>query len=154
MKKLLGLSVLACMPVACGTAPTAPEIATTSASAEPSTFSASGRGRAVIEPGCPVEPDWASVRGLSLVVTQVGKTSVTARAELLVIGDMGPTPCFTPIFGVEPLRKGVDLVPGEDPQEITLTGPGGRYVLTAQTSGIGRQTFADSVTVALPSEGR
>jgi hypothetical protein len=154
MKKLLGLSVLACMPVACGTVPTAPEITPTSASTEPSTFSASGRGRVVIEPSCPVEPDWASVRGLSLVVTRADKTSVTARVELLVIGDMGPTPCFTPTFSVEPVRRGVELVPGKDPQEITLTGPSGRYVLSARANGLGRQSLVGSVSVALPSDGR
>jgi len=154
MKKLLGLSVLACMPVACGTVPTAPEIAPSSGSTEPSTFGASGRGPVVIEPGCPVEPDWASVRGVTLAVTSVGKTSVTVRAELLVIADMGPTPCFTPTFGVEPMRKGIDLVAGKDPREVTLTGPGGRYVLTAQANGIGRQSFASSISVALPSQGR
>lgn len=154
MKKLLGLSILACMPVACGTVPTAPEIVPTSGSTEPSNFSASGRGRAVIEPACPVDPDWGSVRGLILTITNVGKASVTVRAELLVIGDRGPTPCFTPTFGVEPMRRGLDLVAGKDPQEVTLSGPGGRYVLTAQAGGIGTHLLARSISVTLPSQGR
>jgi hypothetical protein len=152
MKKLLGLTVLACMPVACGTVPTAPEMAPASQTTGLSSFTASGRGRVTIEPSCPTDPDWASIRGVTLAIARVGKTSVTLRAELLVIGDSGPAPCFNPIFEVTPSRRGISLAPELDPQEVTLSGPEGRYVVTAAAAD--QKGFAASLVVALPSEGR
>jgi hypothetical protein len=155
MKKILGLAVLATMPVACGTVPTAPEVMLGAVPSVEAPLAASGRGRAV-PPGCTTEPDWASVRGIGLNVVRVDKTSVTVRAELLVIGDMAPTPCFNPTFSVNSIdRRGGGIVTsGWDRQEATLTGPAGTYSITAFTKTDQRAGLSANLSVELPTGRR
>lgn len=154
MKKVLCLAVLATMPVACGTAPTAPELNLGAAPSAEAAFTAEGRGRA-IPVGCPAEPDWASVAGIKLDVVRVDKTSVTLRAELLVIADMGPTPCFNPTFSVTSVgRVGGTLTSGRDRQEATLTGPAGIYTVTVFAKTDQRAGLTASLQVELPKTGR
>jgi len=156
MKKILGLAVLAAMPMACGTVPTAPEVMLDAAApSADASFAASGRGRAV-PPGCTTEPDWASIAGITLNAVRNDKTSVTVRAELLVIGDMGPTPCFTPTFSVNSFGRtgGGILTTGWDRQEATLSGPGGIYTVTAFAKTDQRAGLTASLQVELPTGRR
>ena len=154
MKRILGLAVLAAMPVACGTNPLAPELQVGAAPSADSALAASGRARA-IPAGCTTEPDWASVSGLTLDVVRVGKTSVTVRAELVVIADMNPTPCFNPSFSVNSIgRVGGTLTNGWDRQETTLSGPAGMYTVTAFVKTNQRAGLTASVQVELPQTGR
>jgi hypothetical protein len=153
MKKVLCLAVLATLPVACGTITTAPELSLGAAPSSDSAFAAAGRGRAV-PAGCTTEPNWASIVGMTLDVVRVEKTSVTVRAELLVIADMAPTPCFNPVFSVNSIgRMGGTLTSGWDRQEATLSGPGGRYTVTAFTETNQRAGLSASLQVALPQTG-
>ena len=154
MKKIFGLAVLATMPMACGTVPTAPEAMLGAVPSVEAPLAASGRGRAV-PPGCTTEPDWASVVGITLDVVRVDKTSVTVRAELLVIGDMGPTPCFNPIFSVNSIgrrrrhpheRLGS---PGSDAQRTR-----GTYTVTAFAKTDQRKGLTASLQVELPTGRR
>ncbi|MET0556019.1 MAG: hypothetical protein ABW221_23470 [Vicinamibacteria bacterium] len=154
MKKVLGLAVLAAMPVACGTVPTAPETSFDAVPSAESAFTASGRGRAVPS-ACPTEQDWSSVVGITLDVVRVGKTSVTMRAELLLLSDMSPTPCFTPVFTVASVgRTGATLTSGRDRQEATLTGPAGKYTVTVFTETSQRTGLTARLQVELPPTGR
>jgi hypothetical protein len=155
MKKILGLAVFATMPMACGTVPTAPEVMLAPAPSVEAPLAASGRGRAV-PPGCTTEPDWASVAGITLDVVRVDKTSVTVRAELLVIGDRGPTPCFNPTFSVNSVGRsgrGI-LTSGWDRQEATLSGPGGIYTVTVFAKTDQRKGLTASLQVELPTGRR
>jgi hypothetical protein len=151
MKKILGLAVLATMPVACGTVPTAPEVMLGAVPPVEASVAASGRVRAV-PPGCATEPNWASVQGITLNVVRVDKTSVSVRAELLVLGDMAPTPCFTPTFSVNSIDRGDGgiLTTGRDRQEVTLTGPAGAYSVTAFTKTDQRAGLTANLLVELP----
>jgi hypothetical protein len=155
MKKILGLAVLATIPVACGTVPTAPEVMLGAVPSAEAPLAASGRGRAV-PPGCTTDPDWASVAGITLNVTRVDKTSVTVRAELLVIGDMAPTPCFTPTFSVNSIGRSGDgiLTSGRDRQEATLSGPAGTYSVTAFTKTDQRAGLRANLLIELPTGRR
>ena len=155
MKKILGLAVLATMPMACGTVPTAPEVALGAAPSVEGSLAASGRGRNVPS-GCTTDPDWASVVGITLDVLRVDKGSVTVRAELLLIGDRAPTPCFNPVFSVNSIGRsgGGTLTSGWDRQEATLTGPGGKYTITAFTKTDQRKGLTASLEVELPQTGR
>jgi hypothetical protein len=154
MKKIFGLAVLATMPVACGTVPTAPEAMLGAVPSVEAPLAASGRGRA-IPVGCSTEPNWSSVVGITLDVVRVDKTSVTVRAELLVIADMSPTPCFNPTFSVNSVgRIGGTLTSGWDRQEATLSGPGGKYTVTAFTKTDQKAGLSASLQVELPQTGR
>jgi hypothetical protein len=155
MKKIIGLAVLATMPVACGTVPTAPEVMLGAVPSVEAPLAASGRGRA-IPVGCAAEPDWASVAGITLDVVRVDKTSVTVRAELLLIGDMAPTPCFNPTFSVNSIGRsgGGTLTSGWDRQEATLSGPGGTYTVTAFTKTDQKAGLTASLPVELPTGRR
>jgi hypothetical protein len=152
MKKLIGLVVLAAVPVACGTVPTAPEMGAVVPPSSEGTLSASGRGR-TIAPGCPAGADWSAVAAIVLNVTKTGTDSVTVRADLLVIADVGPTPCFTPVFSVTPSGRGITLARGKDPQEVTLTAPGGSYQITAASSDQ-RNALTGTLRVAIPQKDR
>jgi hypothetical protein len=152
MKKLIGLAVLAAVPVACGTVPTAPDMDAAVRPSSEAAFAASGRGR-TIEPSCQVDPDWSAIQGVVLNVTRQSKDSVTVRAELMVVSDVGPTPCFNPVFTVKPSGRGITLASGKDPREVTLTAPGGFYLITA-TSQDQRAGMSGSITVDLPQRAR
>jgi hypothetical protein len=130
MKKLIGLAVLASVPVACGTIPSTPDVAAVGTPSVEASFAASGRGGRTIEPGC-VASDPSIIRGLTLNVARVGKTSVTVRAEPLVLGGQSPRPCINPTFTVTPAGRGIVLAPELDSQEVTLSAPAGTYLVTA-----------------------
>jgi hypothetical protein len=155
MKKIFGLAVLATMPVACGTNPVAPELTLGAAPSADSALAAAGRGRAV-PVGCTTEPNWASVAGMTLDVVRVGKTTVTVRAELLLIGDRGPSPCFNPTFTVNSIGRsgGGVLSIGWDRQEATLSGPGGTYTITASSETAEREALTARLQVELPTGRR
>jgi hypothetical protein len=131
MKKVFALAILATVPVACGTVPTAPDVPSLATPSADASFAASGRG-GTIGPICSSRPaDFAEVHGVTLNVVQTGRGFVTVRAELLVLGSQAPSPCFSPVFSVQPSGRGIVLGGSWDRQQVTLTAPAGAYLVTA-----------------------
>jgi hypothetical protein len=147
MKKLFGVMMLAALPVACGTDLTSPTAPSQGAPAAEEAFAASGR----IAATCSDRADWSSVRGVVVNVMRSGKDSATLRADLLILGDTRPLPCYTPVFSVKPSGRGIQLQPERDRREVTLRGPEGLYSVAALVEGPQKPGYTASVMVALPA---
>ena len=131
MKKMLGVMILATLPVACGTTnPNAPELpAADVAGAE--SFEASGRGRTA--PACaPVN---------RVVVTEVERQAGTSYltvqpfAETISSEDTVTRFCGSPSWSVTPQGRGVRLTASLTRNNAVLEAPRGTYVVTVSYPG-------------------
>jgi hypothetical protein len=131
MKNLLGVMILATLPVACGTTnPNAPELPAAKATADAS-FEAAGRGRTA--PACtPVN---------RVVVTELDRQpgvsylSVQAFAETPG-SDSAPTLfCGSPRWTVTPQGRNVRLNASLTRNNAVLEAPRGTYVVTVSYPG-------------------
>ena len=146
MKKLLGMMILATVPVACGTTtnPNAPELPASTAAGETS-FEASGRGRTA--PAC--------VAVTRVVVTEREREQGIVYLDMRPFGDSlsgtisAATPlCGTPTWSVTPQGRNVWLTASLTRNNAVLEAPRGTYVVTVSYPG----PFADvtgSVTISL-----
>ena len=130
MKKMLGVMILATLPVACGTTnPIAPELPATDAAGEAS-FEASGRGRTA--PACtPVN---------RVVVTEVERQAGTSYLSVQPFGDVRSWDtttrfCGTPNWSVTPQGRGVRLTASLTRNNAVLEAPRGSYVVTVSYPG-------------------
>jgi hypothetical protein len=129
MKKLLGLMMLATLPVACGTTnPAAPELPATDAAGAAS-FEASGR-----DSTAPVR--CTAVQ--SIVVTEGERRRGMASLSAQTFGAATPSGsarvfCGTPTWSVTPQGRGVRLSAGlssAETRNAVLEAPAGTYVVT------------------------
>jgi hypothetical protein len=144
MKKLLGVMILATLPVACGTTtnPNAPELPATTAPSEAS-FEASGRGRTA--PAC--------VPVTRVVVTERDRQQGISYLDVQPFGDSlsgaAAAPlCGSPSWSVTPQGRGVRLTASLTRNNAVLEAPRGTYVVTVSYPG----PFADvsgSATLSL-----
>jgi hypothetical protein len=130
MKKLLGVMILAGLPVACGTTnPNAPELPAAGAAAGETSFEASGRTSTAPARCTPVQSVVVSVterrRGMAFLNAQaLGAASPS--------GSM-PVFCGIPTWSVTPEGRGVRLSNGLSSggtQSAVLDAPAGTYVVT------------------------
>jgi hypothetical protein len=146
MRRLFGVVLLAAVPIACGTVPTAPTDASTDASVSAETFAASAR----IAPTCSEKADWSSVRGVAVSVVGRGRGTVTVRADLILLSEITPTPCYTTVFSVKPSGRGIVLQSSADARMVTLRAPDGTYSISALVEGPAKPAYSGSVLVQLP----
>jgi hypothetical protein len=132
MKKLLGVMILATVPVACGTTtnPNAPELPATGPAAGDSSFAASGRGRTV--PACqPVT---------SVIVTERDREPGISYLDVQALTDGGGVDtavpvCGSPRWSVTPEGRGVRLTASLTRNNAVLEAPRGSYVVTVSYPG-------------------
>lgn len=148
MRRLFGVVMLAAVPVACGTVPNLPTASSPEEAVAPGTFAASGR----VVPLCSEKADWSTVKGAVVDVVRRDRTSVTVRADLVLMGGQGPTPCYTAVFSVKPSARSIVLQPGRDPREARLTAPAGVYEITVVVEGSAKPAHTASVMVAFPGK--
>jgi hypothetical protein len=128
MKRLVGMMILASVPIGCGvqTAST-PDAATAPPTSESGSVSALARSRG---PAC-VRGDRSKIRSIELVVVNQGRGFVTVRA---VIGsspaETYPPVCLSPWWVVNPV---VRTDPYTDPEQVVIYGPPGKYHVTGFT---------------------
>lgn len=146
MRKLMGVVMAGVLPMACGTIPTEPSAAVSSAPAEVASFTSAARGA----PACSDKADWSAVRGVVVSVVRRGKDSVTVRADLMWMGGSGPTPCYTTTFAVKPFGRGITLTRERDPREATLRAPDGTYAILATAEGAVKPAHTGGIQVQLP----
>ena len=149
MRRLLGVVMLAAVPIACGT--TVPTVPTASVPEEASVaqdFAASAR----VAP-CSERVDWSVVKGVVIAESGRGRGSVTVRADLVVLGGAtAPLPCHTKVFSVKPSGRGIQLQTGSDSREVTLRAPDGVYDISVYVEGRTKPSYVASVTVELPGK--
>src|SRR5688572_15842821 len=122
MKKLLGVMILATLPVACGTTtnPNAPELPATGAAADASAFAASGRGRTA--PVCqPVTRVIVTERDRGQNVSYL---DVQPLAEGGGADTEGPV-CGSPSWSVTPQARNVRLMASLTRNSAVLEAPRG-----------------------------
>jgi hypothetical protein len=144
MKKLLGVMILATLPVACGTTnPNAPELpAATGATADDSSFAASGRGRTA--PTCqPVTRVLVTERDREQGISYL---DVQAFAEGGGADTAAPV-CGSPRWSVTPEGRGVRLTASLTRNNAVLEAPSGTYVVTVSYPG-GFHDVTGSTTVS------
>jgi hypothetical protein len=144
MKKLLGVMILATLPVACGTTtnPNAPELPVNGPAAGDSSFAASGRGRTA--PTC--QP------ATSVLVTERGRDRNVSYLDVLVLAEGGGADTAAPICGsphwsVTPEGRGVRLTASLTRNNAVLEAPRGTYVVTVSYPG-GFHDVTGSTTVS------
>jgi hypothetical protein len=144
MKKMLGVMILATLPVACGTTnPIAPELPAADAAGEAS-FEASRNARTA--PACtPVN---------RVVVTEVERQAGTSYLTvqpfadaILSSGDTVPRFCGNPSWSVTPQGRGVRLTASLTRNNAVLEAPRGTYVVTVSYPGSFNDVFG-STTVS------
>ena len=151
MKKLFGVAILAALPIACGTEPSAPTASFPEAAATPESFAASAKVAPM--PTCSVRVDWSSVKGVVIGVARRSPGSATVRADLVILGGQAaPLPCHTKTFSVKPSGRGVTLEPGTDSREATLRAPDGVYEISVLAEGSGKPSYTASVMVEMPGK--
>lgn len=126
MKKLLGVMILATVPVACGTTnPNAPELPAAGTAPDASSFAASGRGRTT--PRC--RP------ATRVVVTERERAAGTSFLDVQAYAEGGNADtadpiCGTPTWDVKPQGRGVRLTPSLTRNNAVLEAPRGTYTVT------------------------
>jgi hypothetical protein len=148
MRRLFGVVMLAAVPMACGTVPSAPTASLPDGAAAGGAFTASAR----IAPTCSEKADWASVRGAVVGVSARGRGSVTVRSDLVLFGGSGLPPCYTAVFSVKPSGRGILLQPGSNPREAMLRAPDGIYEIAVRVEGSAKPAYTASVMVELPGK--
>lgn len=144
MKKLLGVMILATVPVACGTTtnPNAPELPATGATTDASSFAASGRGRTA--PTCqPVT---------RVVVTERERDRNISYLDVQAFAEGGDADtaaplCDSPTWSVTPEGRGVRLTASLRRNSAVLEAPAGTYVVTVSYPGPFHEVFG-SATVS------
>lgn len=141
MKRLFAVTILAVLPVACGTTlPSTPDVAENTTVDNASVSSLANRPAPGPRPtpaplpaeGCAASDTDVPLDGIQVSILSEGARSVTLRADAVILNSDRPAPCFVPAWSVGSFGRGVTLtVDKEDPQVATLTAPSGRYVVQA-----------------------
>jgi hypothetical protein len=141
MKKLLGVMILATLPVACGTTnPNAPEMPATADATGDASFATSGHGARTAPPSCnPVAHVVVTVED-----QQPGSAYLSVQAS--GIGDTTGELCGSPTWSVTPGRN-VQLTPSLTGNAAVLEAPRGTYVVTASYPALTRTSMSGSATV-------
>lgn len=144
MKRLVGVLILAGVPIACGVQTTsAPDSATLPTGAESGSVSALARGKGA---AC-VAGDRSQIRSIELMVVRQGRGFVTVRA---VIGglpaDTYPSVCLAPWWEVSP-RTQTDTI--SDREQVTIFGPAGKYDVTGFSRVTKRRILSASTVVTI-----
>ncbi|MET0551762.1 MAG: hypothetical protein ABW221_01915 [Vicinamibacteria bacterium] len=132
MKKLLGVMILATLPVACGTTtnPNGPELPSTGAPVDTASVSASDRGRN--SPACrPVT---------RVIVTERDRGVNVSYLHVQPLAEDGGAESAAPVCGgaswsVTPQGRGVRLTPSLTRDNAVLEAPRGTYVVTVSYPG-------------------
>ena len=142
MKKLLGVMILATLPVACGTTnPNAPEMPATADATGDASVAASGRGTRTAPPSC------NPVTHVVVTVEDRQTNSAYFSVQASGIGDTTGELCGSPTWSVTPARQ-ARLTPSLRGNAAVLEAPRGTYVVTASYPASPRGSVSGSATVS------
>jgi len=144
MKRLIGVMILAGIPVACGiqtaTTPDEPALPVGQESG-----SVAALKMAPPLPTC-VPGERPQVQSFKLLIVNQGKRSATVRAVIdVATQETNPPVCLYPTWKVSPAAR---LDPMPQPEQVTVYGAPGRYKVSAVSSvGLSRLYAETAVTI-------